>query len=123
MPERSLRNCRILVVEDEFLLAEDLRVGLSDAGAVVLGPVGTINDALALINSEPRIDGAILDVNLGGERVYPVAALLVERCIPLVFTTGYDGTSLPGRFSTFARCEKPTTITLVTRAIGRVIHD
>ncbi|MEH3121352.1 MAG: response regulator [Sphingomonas phyllosphaerae] len=123
MPERTLDGCRILVVEDEYLLADDLRTGLDDAGALVLGPVATVDDALTLVGAEPRIDGAVLDVNLGGEPAYAVADLLIERHVPLVFTTGYDGTSLPSRFADIARCEKPTTIKLITQAIGRVIHD
>jgi len=123
MSERTLRNCHILIVEDEFLLADDLHIELSDAGAVVLGPVGTVADAVAIASSEQRIDGAILDVNLGGDQGYPVADLLIERGVPLLFTTGYDGASLPARFSAVARCVKPTTIRLITQALGRVIHD
>lgn len=122
MPDRTLRDCRILVVEDEFLLADDLHVGLTNADAVVLGPVGTIEDALEMVWSDQRIDGAILDVNLGGEPAYAVADLLIERGVPLLFTTGYDGMSLPARFATVARCQKPTTIRLITEAIGRLIH-
>ncbi|MDR6787139.1 DNA-binding response OmpR family regulator [Sphingomonas sp. BE138] len=123
MPERTLCNCRILIVEDEFMLADEMKLELDEAGAVVLGPVGTVEDALAMARSEQRIDGAILDVNLGGEAAYPVADVLIARGVPLVFTTGYDGTSLPDRFKAVARCEKPTTIRLITQAIGRVLHE
>ncbi|APX66020.1 response regulator [Sphingomonas sp. gentR] len=122
MAERTLSGCHILVAEDEFLIADDLRIELGEADAVVLGPVGTLREALEMARSERRIDGAILDVNLGGNLAYPVADILIERGIPLIFTTGYDGGALPTRFATVARCEKPTTITRIAQAIGRVIH-
>lgn len=92
---------------------------LDQAGVVV----ATIEDARNLISSEPRIDGAIIDVNLGGEPVYPVAALLIERRVPLVFTTCYDGTSLLGRSTAVASCDKPTTVMSITQATGRVTHN
>ena len=123
MPERTLRHCRILVVEDEYLLANELGTELGDAGAVVLGPVGDVEEALDLVRSEPTIDGGILDVNLGGEMIFPVADLLIERGVPLVFTTGYDESVIPTRFAGIVRCEKPINIKRVTQAIGRSIHN
>lgn len=74
------------------------------------------------IRSEPRIDGAVLDLNLGGDSALPAADLLMERAVPLVFTTGYDATSIPKRYGHIARCEKPVSIAKLARAIGRVIH-
>ena len=64
MTELTLRDRRVLVVEDEFMLADELEMELLDAGALVLGPAGTIEDALDLIRSGQEIDGAILDVSL-----------------------------------------------------------
>ncbi|WP_322965047.1 response regulator [Sphingomonas fuzhouensis] len=122
MPERTLRGCRILVVEDEFMLADDLATELGDVGAIVLGPVGTLDQALDLVAAEARIDGAILDVNLGGEAVFPAADLLLARAVPLVFTTGYGGSAMPERFGHVVRCEKPISIKLITKAIGRVMR-
>lgn len=121
MPERTLRGCRILVVEDEFLIADELATELADAGAVVLGPAGSIDRALALIEAEGRIDGAILDVNLGGEPVFPAAERLRARGVPFLFTTGYDGSAIPERFRDVVRCEKPIGIWRITQAVGRVI--
>ncbi|SFS11607.1 response regulator [Sphingomonas jatrophae] len=123
MPERSLRDCRILVVEDEYMLADELRTELGDAGAIVLGPVGNVEDALELVQSEQAIDGGILDVNLSGEMVFPAADLLTDRGVPFVFTTGYDASAIPSRFADVVRCEKPINIKKVTQAIGRVIHS
>lgn len=115
-------DCRVLVVEDEYMLADDLSTELRDAGAIVLGPVGTLPDAMASLEAEEHVDGAILDVSLRGEMVYPVADRLVERAVPFVFTTGYDASSIPPRFAHVVRCEKPINMKRVTQAIGRVIH-
>jgi len=121
MIEPSLRGYRILVVEDEYMLADELRSELVDAGAVVLGPVGTVENALALIGSEGKIDGAILDVNLSGEYAYPVAEKLMDSGVPFVFATGYDASVIPGRFADVVRCEKPISIRKLTEALGAII--
>lgn len=106
-PAPSLRGRRVLVVEDEYMLAEDLRCELEGAGAAVLGPVPSVADALALLARGPPPDAAILDVNLGGEMVFPVAEALRERGVPFVFATGYDAWSLPPAYAQVPRCEKP----------------
>lgn len=123
MPDRTLSGCRVLVVEDEYMLADELATELDDAGATVLGPVGTIENAIALLQEEEHIDGVVLDVNLRGEMVFPVADLLVERGVPFVFTTGYDASTVTPRFEHIVRCEKPINMKRVTKAIGRVIHE
>jgi len=89
MASSALRDRRILVVEDEYLIAMNLQDGLENAGSVVLGPVPSVEKALKKIESEPHIDAAVLDVNLGGALAYPVADLLAARKIPFVFTSGY----------------------------------
>ncbi len=122
MPDHTLQNCRILLVEDEYMLADELRSELEEADALILGPAGTIEDAMDLIRSGQDIDGGILDVNLGGEMVFPVADHLVERGVPFLFTTGYDESVIPGRFAKIERCQKPVNIKRVRQAIGRVIH-
>lgn len=122
MADRPLNNCRILVVEDEYLLADELSQELSEEGATVLGPVPTVKDALAVLEIGAMPDGAILDVNLGGEPVFAVADVLIEQGIPMVFTTGYDAAALPERFQHLPRCEKPVNIRRITAALGRAIH-
>ncbi|MCW6534054.1 response regulator [Sphingomonas lycopersici] len=107
MASQTLQGCRILIVEDEFLLADDLAHVLDDAGATVLGPVPSVRDALELIAGEKAIDFAVLDVNLHGDMVFPVADALVARSVPFVFAIGYDEWSLPERFFTVPRLEKP----------------
>lgn len=122
MADRTLNRCRILVVEDEYLLADELSAELSNEGAIVLGPVPTVKDALSVIENGDAPDGAILDVNLGGEPVFPVADVLISRGVPLVFTTGYDSSALPPRFQHLPRCEKPVSIRRITAALGKALH-
>lgn len=104
------------------MLADELRMELEDAGAIVLGPVGSIRDAEALIRASDAIHGGILDVNLDGDMVFAAADLLAERGVPFVFTTGYDRSVIPERFDGVVQCEKPINLRIVTQAIGRVIH-
>lgn len=117
-----LKDRRILVVEDEYLIADLLASGLADAGAIVLGPVGSLGDALELIGQGAVIDAAVLDVNLGGEMVYPAADKLVENAIPFVFTTGYDPLSIPSRFAGIGCCEKSSSAGGVPTAVAGAIE-
>ena len=123
MPDHTLVDCHILVVEDEYMLADEIRDVLEEAGAIVLGPAPDVEGALALLASERRIDGAVLDVNLGGEPSYQVADELLRREVPLLFTTGYDPLGMPERYHEVPRCEKPIRVAAICEAIGRVIHD
>jgi DNA-binding response OmpR family regulator len=107
MGESNLLGCRVLVVEDEYLLADDLREALAEAGAEVLGPVGSVEDAIALIAGEPSIDAAVLDINLRGDMIFPVADALRERAVPFAFATGYDREAIPERFADAPCIEKP----------------
>lgn len=123
MPDRIFSNCHVLIAEDEYLLADDLRMELEEVGVVILGPVGTLQDAVALIESEAKIDGAILDINLRGEMVFPAADLLLERDVPFLFTTGYDASTIPARFSNILRFEKPVNIRPIIQTLGRLIDQ
>src|SRR5262249_6271136 len=107
MIDGPLHGLRILVVEDEFLLAEDLRNHLMDAGAVVVGPAASTNDAIGLIEKTEKMDGAIVDMNLGGHLASSVVDELRLAGIPVILTTGYDASSLPFRFLSLPRYEKP----------------
>ncbi len=121
MPSRVLDGCRVLVMEDEYILAEDLRADLDYAGAVVLGPFGKLSQAMECITAEKNIDGAILDVNLGGEKVYPAADTLLERRVPVMFVTGCDASAIPPRFNDVARFEKPVDMAEVTKVMGKLV--
>ncbi|MCZ0961066.1 response regulator [Paracoccus benzoatiresistens] len=104
------RGRRVLVVEDEYMLAEDLRDQLEREGAEVLGPVPTVAEALELLRRERAPDMAILDINLQGEMAWPIADLLREMGIPFVFATGYDLRAIPPAYAGVARAEKPVTL-------------
>jgi CheY-like chemotaxis protein len=80
------RGLRVLIVEDEYFLAQDLANRFEQLGAEVIGPAGTVAAALSLVGPN-QIDVAVLDVNLRGERVYPVADLLLQKQTPFVFAT------------------------------------
>src|SRR5262245_45318172 len=104
---KSLSDQVVLVVEDEPLIAMLLIDCLKDQGAQVIGPATTVQAALEVINSSPKMDGAFLDINLNGEISYLVADLLSERGIPFVFVTGYREDDIPDRYKAIKRCEKP----------------
>src|SRR5437762_820968 len=102
----ELSGKRILIVEDEYMLASDLAGFLEERGAAIVGPVGSVSEALALAKRE-SIDVAVLDVNLREERVYPVADALIEQCVPIVFATGYDELLMHRSYIGLPRCQKP----------------
>lgn len=104
----GLAGQRILVVEDEFLVAEYLGEVLRCAGAEVLGPLGRVGEALAFLRSGPgRLDAVVLDVNLHGQPSFPVADELIRQGVRFVFTTGYDGGTIDAAYRAHPRCEKP----------------
>jgi CheY-like chemotaxis protein len=117
MLEPRLSGCRILVVEDEYLIADDITQALRGAGAEVLGPVATAADAAELIAGGGRIDAAILDINLRDGAVFPAADTLAERNIPFAFATGYEQWSLPERFQGRPIVEKPFKASNITALI------
>ena len=113
----TLEGRRLLVVEDDYFVAGELVRDLERRGATIAGPVATVDDALGLIAQGGRLDGAVLDINLRGEMAYPVADALIARGIPLVFTTGYDQTIIPLRYSVVTRYEKPLDAGKIGRAL------
>ena len=107
MGSSALRDLRILVVEDEYLIAMSLADALENAGSVVVGPVPSVDKAIQKIESEPHIDAAVVDVNLGGVLAYAVADMLIARKIPFVFTSGYEDNVLRNRYAQVKNCPKP----------------
>jgi len=91
--QQPLKGRRILIVEDEILLALDLELFLESQGSNVLGSAKSVDAALALVEAE-NPDAVTLDMNLNGESSAPVAAALQERGIPFVFVTGNAGKDL-----------------------------
>ena len=116
-----LTGRRILVVEDEILISAMLSDMLLDVSAIVVGPVSTVKAALELLEGNP-IDAAIIDMNLNGEWIDPVAEALVLRKIPFVFTTGYGVNSRSTQFGA-RTIEKPFLWAVVEEQLALAIHE
>ncbi len=99
-------NKRILLVEDNLLIAMDVEELIAEQGCTPIGPVSNVADGLEAVR-QTELDGAVLDVNLGDERVWPIAELLEEHGVPFVIATGYSAAEIPDRFNTRPRLEKP----------------
>lgn len=116
-----LKGRRLLVVEDEYLVAADLAASLESLGAEVIGPAASVEEALSFVEKDGvPLDGAVLDINLRNERVYPVADVLTARSIPFVFTTGYDAVAIPSAYAQAPRCEKPVDKTQLVRWLSKI---
>ena len=117
MPPHPLQGRRILVVQDDFVTAEDLKAELESLGAEVLGPVANLPGALDRLAAGPAPDAAVLDINLGGDLVYPLADLLKARQIPFVFATGYEEEAIPAPYAGLPLFVKPVNMAEVMRAL------
>jgi CheY-like chemotaxis protein len=107
---------RVLVVEDESLIAMLVEDGLETLGYEVVGPVGTVDAALRIVEQTP-FDLALLDINLGGKQSFPIAEALEARGIPYVFLTGYDRSSLPLAFQHRFGLQKPFRMSALQQAL------
>ena len=103
-----MTDCRILVVEDETLIAIDIELALEALGCEVVGPTGKLETALLLASGE-ELDAAILDVTVRGGKTFPVAEQLLTRGIPFVLASGYGDWALPEHLRDQPRLIKPFT--------------
>jgi len=118
-----LEGKKIMVVEDEALLALDLAMTMEDLGAAVVGPCYRLGAALDLVQ-KMKVDGAILDVDLNGETVFPLARFLEEQGVPFVFHTGRaDPASLLQAFSRARICTKPSTPESIAACLAAALAD
>ena len=122
MNERSLAERHVLVVEDDYLIAAALAEELADRAAVVIGPAPSVESALILVDGAGQLDLAVLDVNLRGEEVYPVADVLAAKGIPFVLVTGYDRHAIPDRYRQGLILEKPVETSAVLSALRRLVR-
>lgn len=107
-PSTSLRGLRLLVVEDEAMVAMLVEDMLTDLGCVVAGVAGTVANGLAVVGAgDVTLDGAVLDVNIGGEKVFPVADALAARGVPFLFATGYGAAGVADRYADKRVIAKP----------------
>ena len=117
VPSGPLTGRRILVVEDEYFLADDLQRHFVSLGAEIIGPVAYLDDAAEVLKADAPIDVALLDINVRSEMVFPLARLLRSRNVPFVFTTGYDKKSLGSEFMDVQVWEKPLDIPRLARSL------
>jgi DNA-binding LytR/AlgR family response regulator len=110
---QPLKGRRVLIVEDQFLIAEDMRRLVNHLGGEVIGPVPDVARSHDLLRDRV-VDVALLDINLDGEDVYSLALELRRRGVPVIFATGYDESSLPDEFRDAPQIVKPVIgLTLV----------
>ena len=121
-PDAPLAGLRVLLVEDETLVAMLLEDMVTDLGATVVGSASRLGRALEIV-ADPAtvIDLAVLDVNLGGEEAFPVATRLAERGVPFVFSTGYGNAGLPADWRSRPTLQKPFTQEQVTSVLRRAL--
>ena len=118
--EPDLTGRRVLVVEDDYYLATDTARALRGAGAEVLGPCATEEDARAEL-AERRPDVVVVDINLGPGPSFKLAETLKDSGIPFVFTTGYDAEVIPAEFEGVDRLEKPLQLRQIVGAVAKLI--
>jgi len=117
----ALQGRRVLVVEDETMIAMMVEDMLDELGCAVVGPAHALDVALALAKTETDIDAAVLDVNLAGQAVYPVADALREKGVPAIFSTGYGDVGLQGAYRDAPVLQKPFRAGDLERALSEAI--
>ncbi len=116
----QLSGRRVLVVEDEVMVSWALEDMLAALGCQVVGPAARVSQALDMVREE-AIDLAVLDVNLNGQKSFPVADALVARGVPFVFSTGYNRDGFPDTYKVFPVMQKPYAITELTTALAGLL--
>jgi DNA-binding response OmpR family regulator len=122
LSDPALEGRRGLVVEDEMLVAMTIKDSLVDAGCTVIGPTGRLEQAISLAHAE-ALDFALLDINLNGKWIFPLADLLAGLRVPFAFLTGYVGFDLPPRFAGAPRLEKPFHAADILRLVNQLLES
>ncbi|MGB3722817.1 MAG: response regulator [Pacificimonas sp.] len=119
----TLSGLTVLLVEDELLIAMDIEAALEDRGATVRGPIMRLSDGVPLAeNEDEHFDVAILDINLRGEEVYPIAERLKLRGVPFLFHTGHgEEDILKARFGEIPVCNKPVRTERLVDEVERLL--
>src|SRR5436190_8745973 len=117
-----LSGAKVLVLEDETLVSMMVEDMLLDLGCEVVGPFAKLDQALAYIDGgDAQIDAALLDVNLGGVRSFPMAEALAGKGVPFVFTTGYDESGLPDIWRGRPTLRKPFMMGEMAEALKKAL--
>jgi CheY-like chemotaxis protein len=117
----ALKGIRVLVVEDEYFVAILIEEILESAGCIVTGPIPRLPEALDAARHD-SCDAAVLDVNLAGERINPVADALAERNVPFMFVTGYSANSLPREYAQRQHIAKPFRTAELLSALSKILQ-
>jgi DNA-binding response OmpR family regulator len=113
------RHPKILLVEDNALVAETIAEALTDSGYEVIGPAPTLSAGLELA-ADTNLDGALLDVDLAGRYCFPIAVMLAERNVPFLFLTGYhDPAIIPPELRAASRLTKPFRLSDLGRVTAK----
>ena len=113
------QDWRVLIVEDEYFIADDLARGFGKEGISIVGPVPSVDRAMALV-AQKQINLAVLDIALDGNEVYDVADALIAQEVPVLFVTGYDRDAIPNRYANIPICQKPVGAEEVITALKRI---
>src|SRR5262245_46391577 len=116
---KGLSGRRVLVVEDDALIALELEQTLQDRGVTVVGPFGSVDNALPFAGN--GLDGAVLDINLGDEDVFPVADALSDAGTPFMFLTGHSDSRLPARHQGRPVMRKPYSPGRLTEVLSALM--
>ena len=116
----SFSGFRILVVEDEMIVVWTLEDMLTELGCVIVGPVSRVNRALTAMEVE-AFDAALLDINLNGEKSYPIADVLVAKGTPFAFSSGYNQDTLPARYQAFPMLQKPFNLSSLSATLTELL--
>lgn len=122
MPTTSTRWL-IMVVEDDPIIGMMLGDMLQQLDCRQVGPAGSVAAALSLLDATPTLDAALLDCNLGGEKVWPVADRLVARNVPFIFCTGYGQAGVDARFEGIPVLNKPFPMRALQRELRRLLQQ
>jgi CheY-like chemotaxis protein len=111
---------RVLIAEDEYLVAKRMVEEFAKLGVETIGPASTVKRALDLVGHSGPLDAAMLDIKLRNEMIFPVADALRARGVPFVFTTGYSQKIIPDRYKDVVRYEKPFDVAEVARVVAQI---
>jgi DNA-binding response OmpR family regulator len=120
MTQAALSGRRILLVEDEMLVAMLVETALEDEDCTVVGPFGALGEALEAARGE-ALDLAVLDINLAGEKVFPVAEVLAGRGVPFLLLSGYGDGGLPSDRRHWPICAKPFDLHDLVSTLARLL--
>ena len=118
----TLAGRRILVIEDEYLLADDMGQALAQLGAEVIGPVPSLKRAVEILDADRPIDAAVLDIDLRSQASFPIADMLMARGVPFVFASGYGRAALPSRYEDTPLWVKPFDPDRLARTLPDLLH-